>query len=160
MPWTWRYIPHGCPWLAPGHQHREAPIANQCGTYVTALTAPGWRAVGQGLRLMHTNSHAKLLTVLIIDPHTVPGIVLHALDVTHSPRSSPQVPQGPSYDLSWHTIEVFLKVDRGKIESFLSNGDALLLQMANNEDRTSSRHKSELICDKMKLQMLLNNTKT
>ena len=33
---------------------------------------------------MHTNSHAKFLTVLSIDPHTTPGIGVHALDDTQS----------------------------------------------------------------------------
>ena len=39
MPRDWRYTPPGCPIWAPGHQHREAPMAHQCGTYAPALPA-------------------------------------------------------------------------------------------------------------------------
>ena len=49
----------------------------------------------KGRTLMHTNSHAKLLTVLTIDPHTYPGIGIHAPDGTHSPLLDPEVPSGP-----------------------------------------------------------------
>ena len=54
--------------------------------------------------LMHTNSYAKLLTVLTIDPHTALGIVVHAQDDTHNPFIHTQAPQGPPQDLSWHTL--------------------------------------------------------
>ena len=73
--------------------------------------------------LMHSNSHAKLLTVLTIDLHTAPGIVLHALKDTHGPLIHTQVPHGPQQDLSWHTTEGFLEVDEGKIEPFVGSGD-------------------------------------
>ena len=62
--------------------------------------------------LMHTNSHTKILTVLTIDHKTL-GIGVHALDDTHAPQ-----------DFPWHTIEGFLKVDKGKVERFVS-GDVL-----------------------------------
>ena len=46
IPWAWRYNPRGCLQWARGHQHREATMAHQCGTYVITLPAPRWRAVG------------------------------------------------------------------------------------------------------------------
>ena len=94
---------------------------------------------------MHTNSHAKHLTVLTIDPH----IVVHALGDTHSPFDHTQAPQGPPQDLSWHTIEGFLNVNEGKLEPFVSSGDVLLLQLANNEggiSGASTRHKDKRQC--------------
>ena len=33
MPWAWRFTPLGCPWWAPGHQCREAPMAHQRRTH-------------------------------------------------------------------------------------------------------------------------------
>ena len=45
--------------------------------------------------LMHTNSHAKLITVSTIDLHTAPGIVVHTLDDMHSLFVHTQTPQGP-----------------------------------------------------------------
>ena len=41
--------------------------------------------------LMHTNFHAKLLTALTIEPHTIPGLV-HALDDPHNPFLDPKAP--------------------------------------------------------------------
>ena len=42
--------------------------------------------------LMHTNSHAKLFTVLTIDPHPTPSIGVHALDDTRSPFLNHEAP--------------------------------------------------------------------
>ena len=42
--------------------------------------------------LMHTNSHAKFLTVLTIYLHTTPDIGVHALDDTHSSFLDPKAP--------------------------------------------------------------------
>ena len=42
--------------------------------------------------LMHTNSHAKLLTVLTIDPHMTLDIRVHALDDTHIPFLDTKAP--------------------------------------------------------------------
>ena len=103
--------------------------------------------------LMHTNSHAKLRTILTIDPHMTLGIAIrvHALDDTHSPFIDTEAPQGPQQDLSWHMIPKFLKVDHVdevKIERFV-RGDVLLLQLANNlpvdgVSGSSTRHKAKL----------------
>ena len=96
---------------------------------------------------MHTNTHGKLLTVLTIDSHTAPAIVVHTLDDRHGLFVYTQVSQGPPQDLSWRMIEDSLKVNEGKIELFVSSGDVLLLQLANNEDGTSvasTRHKGKL----------------
>ena len=41
---------------------------------------------------MHTKSHAKLLTVLTIEPHMTPGVGVHALDDAHSPLFDPETP--------------------------------------------------------------------
>ena len=65
------------------------------------------------------------------------GIVVHARDDMHSPFVHTQAPQGPPQDLSWHMIESFLKVNKGKIEPFVCSGDVFLLQLANNEDGIS-----------------------
>ena len=49
----------------------------------------------KGRTLMHTNSHAKLLTVLTIDPHTYPGIGVHTPDGMLSPLLNSEAPSGP-----------------------------------------------------------------
>ena len=68
------------------------------------------------------HSHAKLLTVKSIDPHTTLGIVVHTLNDTYHQVIHTQAPQGPLQDIFWRTIKGFLKVEDGQIASFVSNG--------------------------------------
>ena len=96
----------------------------------------------QDRTLMHTRLHAKLLEVLIIDPHMTLGIGVHALDDTHSPFIDTEAPQ----DLPWHPVKGFLKVNKCKVGQCLS-GDVFLLQLASNKggvSGTSTKHKAEL----------------
>ena len=84
---------------------------------------------------MHTHSHAKLFTVLTIDPHTTPSdmVGVDALDDMHSPFIDTKAPQGPQQDLLFHTTEGFLRVYEGKVGKLVC-GNVLLLLLADNDD--------------------------
>ena len=71
-----------CPRWAPGDRFREAPMARQCGTQTKTFPAPGCRGT-------HTSTHVKLLTVLTIGLHMIPGIGVHAMDDRRSPFLDP-----------------------------------------------------------------------
>ena len=106
-------------------------MAHQYGTCTRVLQHQDEEQWAKDRVLMHINSHAKLLIVLTIDPHMAVGSVVYILDDTHNPFVHTQAPQGPPQELSWHMMEDFLYVNEGKLEPFVSNGNVLLLLLAN-----------------------------
>ena len=95
---------------------------------------------------MHTNPHAKLLTVLITDPHMAPGIVVHTLDDTHSPFVHTRLLKAHHRTFLGTRSKAFSRSTKAK-QSCLYFCNVLLLQLANNEDGIScayTRHKGEL----------------
>ena len=108
-PWTWRWTPV--------RNSRESASS-------TRMKSSGLRARA----LVHTNSHAKLLTVLNNYPHTSPGIGVHAQPIPR-PRGSLRLTMGPSLA---HGPKLS-QCPRRQVEQVRSC-DVLIPQLANNKD--------------------------
>ena len=126
VPWPWRQTSSAYLQWEPGHQRVEEPprltSAELKRKLFQSLDEEQCTKNGSS---MHTNPHAKLPIVLTIDSYKTLGIEVHAPNDIHNPFLYTEAPQGPSRDLSCHTIEDFLNVNKGKVEWFVAS-DVLL----------------------------------